>query len=427
MTSWPRPWAARRAPGTLQASVGLSRRERQAHERVGDGTTSPRQVRRFSTWAAWTMPRHRGVRQADRESAGRGGPPSRRALLVAGGLVVVGGGVAVVASRRSATPPTPSPSPSALGSPSVTARRSPMVVTDLGRPLLGVSAGWDLFALADDALVRVQLASGRITRSPLPALGSGPVSLVPARGRLLIHPPDSRPGYVVPDDRPVTDMPPPLNGDGPLLPGPDADHVWVETLPGQMSLVTLAGKPAGLDITVPPYVGPGIADGSGYVLFQGVGGVYRGGRGGLRRVTTGQLMGVGPTGMVTVDCDDRARCGIVLRSRGGRTSVVPALLEPQGPNPGAISPDGTSVAVYAFGQAGDVSVTLVELDNGASHPIDLPLTATGAEGTIVWSPDGRWLFAVNASQQLKVINARTFAVTDLVPGLPSIRQLVVRP
>ena len=42
-----------------------------------------------------------------------------------------------------------------------------------------------------------------------------------------------------------------------------------------------------------------------------------------------------------------------------------------------------------------MSATLVELANGARHPIDLPLTATGAEGTLTWSPDGRWLFAVD--------------------------------
>jgi hypothetical protein len=302
-----------------------------------------------------------------------------------------------------------------------------VAITDVGRPLLGVTAGWDLFALGDDALVRIHLASGRITRSPLPPLGNDAVSLVPARGRLLIHPPDSRPGYVVPDDRPATELPPPLNGSGPLLPGPDADHVWIQTLPGRMSLVTLAGTPAGLDLTIPPYLAPGIADGSGYVLFQGVGGVYRGGRDGLQRVTTGQLIGVGPTGLITVDCDDRARCGIVLRTRDGRTSVVPALLEPPGLNPGAISPDGTSVVVSTFGQGGEVSPTLVKLDNGASQPIEVPLTPTGAEGTIIWSPDSRWLFAVNTLQQLKVINARTLAVADLVPGLPPTHQLVVRP
>jgi hypothetical protein len=342
--------------------------------------------------------------------------------------VVVAGGGAVVATRRSGTSPTPSPSSPGLASPSATAGPSPAVtITDLGRPLLGVTAGWDVFALGDNALVRIHLASGRVTRSPLPPLGYEGVFLVPARGRVLIHPGDSRPGYVVPDDRPAAGMPSPLNGDGPLLPGPDADHVWVQTVTGQMSLVTLTGKPAGLDLAVPPYVGPRVADGTGYVLFEGVGGLYRGGRGGLQRVTTGVLIAVGPTGMITVDCDDRAHCGIVFRSRDGRTRVVPALLGPQGPNLGAISPDGTSVVVYTYGQGGDVSATLVELDNGASHPIELPLTATGAEGTIAWSPDSRWLFAVDASQHLKVINARTLAVADLVAELPRIHQLVVRP
>src|SRR3954453_19173566 len=45
---------------------------------------------------------------------------------------------------------------------------------------------------------------------------------------------------------------------------------------------------------------------------------------GRRRVLAvklGQLIGVGPSGVVTVDCDDRAHCGIVLRTRDGRTSV----------------------------------------------------------------------------------------------------------
>jgi hypothetical protein len=57
----------------------------------------------------------------------------------------------------------------------------------------------------------------------------------------------------------------------------------------------------------------------------------------------------------------------------------------------------------------------------------MSLPATDAEGTIVWSPDGRWLFAVDASQQLRVINPRTLAVAALMPGLLSIRQVVVRP
>jgi hypothetical protein len=363
-------------------------------------------------------------------------PTSRRALLVVGGLVAVAGGLAVTVSRRSGTPPTtpPTPTPSAAvrPSPSGAARPTPspsppMAVTELGHPLLAVTAGWDLFALGDEVLVRIHLASGRITRTALPPLGDGGVSLVPARSRLLIHPPDFRQGYVVPDDRPVTEMPPSMNGAGPMLPGPDPDHVWVQSVAGQMSLVTLSGKLTGLNVTVPLYLGPGMPDGAGYLLFEGVGGVYKGGRAGISRITTGVLVAVGPTGLLTVDCDDRAQCNTTLRGRDGRTSVVPATLQPQGPSPGAISPDGTAVVVYAYGQAGDVSATMVDLDNGATHTIDLPLDPRGAEGTVVWSPDGRWLFVVDSMSQLKVIDARTRAVSDVVPGLPPVGQLVVRP
>jgi hypothetical protein len=366
-------------------------------------------------------------------SARRG--PSRRALLTAGGLTVVAGGFALAASRRGSAPPTasePRPSASVTRSPSVTARPSPspsppVAVTDLGRRLLGVTAGWDLFALGDDVLVRVHPASGRVTRTSLPPLGDGGVSLVPARGRLLIHPPDFRQGYVVVDDRPVTEIPPRLGGDGPLLPGPDPDHVWTQSFPGRMSLVTLTGDAAGLALTVPPYLGTALADGRGYVLFQSVGGVYQGDRDGIRRLTTGGLVAVGPRGIVTVDCDDHGNCSTVLHGHDGRTTIVPAELPVQGgPSGGAISPDGRTLVLYVYGQSGDVSATLVDLGNGATRAVPLSLTPTGEDGTIVWSPDSRWIFAIDALSQLKVIDARTLAVADLVPGLPSLGQLAIR-
>ena len=78
-----------------------------------------------------------------------------------------------MASRRSATPPTPPtppPTQSALASPSTTAQRSPstpVAITDLGRPLLDVTAGWTS-SPGDDALVRIHPATGHIAHSPLP-------------------------------------------------------------------------------------------------------------------------------------------------------------------------------------------------------------------------------------------------------------------
>ncbi|HVN11616.1 MAG TPA: hypothetical protein VMT69_05960, partial [Kineosporiaceae bacterium] len=175
---------------------------------------------------------------------------SRRGLLGVGGLAALAGAWAVASSRASspassaaqsaasspapspgpARPPAPSPSasvrPSATVEPSApTAPRAAVAVTDLGRPLLGATDTWDLFARGEDVVLRIRPASGRITRTALPPLGDADVSLVPARGRVLIHPTDYRQGYLVMDDRPVTEMPPGLDGAGPMLPGPDVDHV----------------------------------------------------------------------------------------------------------------------------------------------------------------------------------------------------------
>jgi hypothetical protein len=194
-----------------------------------------------------------------------------------------------------------------------------------------------------------------------------------------------------------------------------------------MDLVTLTGARAGVTLTVPPYLGTGMADGGGDLLFEGVGGVYRGGRDGIRRLTTGAFVAAGPTGVVTVDCDAKAVCSTVLRGRDGTRSTVPTAPPVQrGPGAGLISPDGKAMLLSSFGDAGSVSATLVDLADGANHTLPLSLPPSGAEGTIVWSPDSRWLFAVDIVWEVKVIDVRTRVVGDLVPGLPSVRQLAVR-
>jgi hypothetical protein len=387
-----------------------------------------------------------GSEPADRgpEPGARTPSLSRRTLLGAGGLVVIAGASALTATRGQASPPraaAPSPPASAPPSPAGTASPTPsapprVAILDVRHPLLGVTAGWDLFALGEDVLLRIHPATGRITRTALPPLGDDAVSLVPARGRLLIHPTDYRQGYVVADDRPVAEMPPALNGAGPMLPGPDQDHVWVQTAWMQadgtgrrrLQLVTLAGDATGATVPVPAYVGGAVPDGAGYVLFEGVGGIYRGSPAGLSRLSGGTLVAVGRPGWLTLDCDEQARCGTILRRRDGRTHAVPVTLGPPVP-PGVLSPDGRMVAVLDVGAGGDPGTThasLVDLTSGARHALGLPLTPTGAEGILAWSPDSRWLFAIDAAAQLRAVDARTRAVTDLVRGLPPVLQLAVR-
>jgi hypothetical protein len=48
------------------------------------------------------------------------------------------------------------------------------------------------------------------------------------------------------------------------------------------------------------------------------------------------------------------------------------------------------------------------------------------DGTIVWSPDSRWLFAATADGSLAAISADTGGVGDLGTVLPPLSQLAIR-
>ncbi len=81
-----------------------------------------------------------------------------------------------VVSRTTPTTPSPRPSmPPLLTDPAPVSPRT----TDLGRPVLGITAGWELFGRGPDSMVRIELAKGRLTRTAVPGLGSsGPVSFL---------------------------------------------------------------------------------------------------------------------------------------------------------------------------------------------------------------------------------------------------------
>jgi hypothetical protein len=141
--------------------------------------------RRAPGWltSGWTHPRNQGSLVAcgrGGKPAGSGGPPSRRALLVGGGLVAVAGGDAVA---RTINPRIPS----------TTAQRSPaptVAITDLGHPLLGMTVGWELFALGDDAghTGSTVVAAGVQRATVLRCVTSIDVRLAPVRaGLFMVH------------------------------------------------------------------------------------------------------------------------------------------------------------------------------------------------------------------------------------------------
>jgi hypothetical protein len=308
-------------------------------------------------------------------------------------------------------------------------------VTNLHHRLLGVTARWELLGWGPSGVVRIQLARGRITQTPIPPLAStGPVSFVVTPTLAIVRPLDFVSGYEVANQRPSRLLPGLLGQGGPLIPGPDPAHLWVvpEGLHhAVMTLVGLDGQPAGASVQLPandPMSVTATTDGRGYALLAGTGGVYDTGPSGLRWVA-GSIAAVGPARWLGVTCQHRTHCRdeVIDTARGTDQRLPgPALRGPAWP-PGVISPDGSQAAVFTAHGDGKTRLSLINLSNGASRGISVPINEQSLEGQMLaWSPDGKWLFAVAAHGRLAVISARTGRVTSLGAALPPLAQIAIR-
>jgi hypothetical protein len=365
------------------------------------------------------------------EEASSGSPPrpSRRAVLGLGGVAVVGAGLTALARRGSSErrPPGPAP-PVADGK---------VVVRDLGRPLAG-GFRLDVFGFTQHEVVRVELATGRITRTGLGGLEHASVDVVPVRGGVLVHSTDDGRGFFVPDDRPPRSTAPAFQRPGPLLPGPDLDHVWVLSEPdpsAPMELVTLDGRvtltgAAGL-VRTTSYPVP---DGGGYPLVLGVTGTYSIGRQGVQRVTTGAVLADGPTGWLVLESDNAGRRGGLLVERGGNRRPV-SFLSPSAPARrgtvvgGTLSPDGRRAALYEGDPARPLRLDLVDLATGAAVPTGVRLIPGAVLRSPRWSPDGRLVVSADDSGRIVAVDAGTGRTGPLVPAnvLPELEDVAIRP
>lgn len=344
-------------------------------------------------------------------------------------LVVAGVGLAVYARTDGRPEPPP-----ASDAPSATSRGAPVpttpVVTDLGRPLFGIEAGWQLYGRGPGVVVRLDLARGRITTTAVPALlSSGPVSFLAGPDRVVVRPLDAVPGYVVPDGGPAVKATNDFDRGGPMLPGPDPASVWVSDEEGRaVFLIRFDGRRTGVALAVPPGVrGFAEPDGAGYPLVAATGGVYSLRPGGVRRITTGELVAVGPAHWLVRECDARLRCGTVLieQRTGARRAVRPGLDE-TAVGDGLISPDGTMAAVRVTAPGDVPRVRLLDLRSGRAVALDLPADPAPLTQRLVWSPDGRWLF-VAAEGHLHAVEAETARIRGLGVALPETDQLALRP
>jgi hypothetical protein len=161
------------------------------------------------------------------------GRRSRATLIVGVAALAAGAGVGLAVSHHARPHP------------------GPVVVISTGHRLLGVTGRWELYAQGSYAVVRIQLAAGRVTITTFPELrSSGPVSFVVGRDWALIRPLDKVPGYLVRADKPARQLSGPLGPGGlVIMPGPEPGQLWSGfglAGAGPMLVRKLDGTPTGM-------------------------------------------------------------------------------------------------------------------------------------------------------------------------------------
>jgi hypothetical protein len=305
-------------------------------------------------------------------------------------------------------------------------------VTDLGRPLLPVPGDWELFGQGPGVVVRLELGRGRVTRTSVPEVGSSrPIFFVVGQDRALVHPMDLVPGYVVRDGKPAAQLPPALDQAASVFPGPDPQHVWAETETGTtwaLSLLTLDGRPGGIQVPIPKDATVQASDRAGNVVMFGIGGMYNLRGDGMHRITSGTLLAVGPTRWLTLECDESYHCESVVIDRVTETRrTLNTSLDSYEQNAGAISPDGRTAALLQPNGLGSSNVHLLDLVTGADRLTGVTTSSDQTLGgrTFVWSPDSRWLFVTNGAGRVLAINPAGQA-TPLAVHVGTVGQLALR-
>lgn len=317
---------------------------------------------------------------------------------------------------------------------------SPVAVTDVGHPILGVHAPWQLFGFDGHAVVAVDFARGRIVRTTIPRLeGDGIVSLVAGRGEALVRPLDNVPGYVVPDGGPARPLTGVLANGGTLLPGPTPAEQWLDENTGSVVLVGRgqAERPQLAERALQsPHSQTITSDGRGGLLLVDASGiVYDVSAGLLRSVGPDLILAVGPRDWLGV------RCGIgsgpcrevVISAATGAERVLPGLAVTADPwpwqaLPGSVSPDGTTAAVVVPGRSqSEARLELVSMRSGAAMRVAIAVPPGSASQSLAWSPDSRWLFVVAARGALAAVDGRTGERQRVNFGVSGLRQIIIRP
>ena len=362
-------------------------------------------------------------------------PRRRRLAGLAAALMAVVVAGAVETSRddyadqagRYTAPPSTAPQPTR-------APLEPPVV--MPGPTLPGAGSWEVYGRGEAEVVRLELGSGRITRTPVPQLAtSGPVTFLATRTGVLARPVRAVPGYQVPDGEPARRLPHELGEGGLILPGPERDQVWITSTSryssrSEMLLASLSSGWVRIQASLPAYTyGSVHPDGAGSYYVGSTGGAYLRVPGGYRRISMGTVLAASRQSWLTAECDQRLRCRHLLVDRRSGTRREVRLL----PSFDAVltlvslSPDSRYAAVaYRMGTQSP-ALHLIDLRNGADREVAARFDSVLAEESLVWSPTGDHLAAIGREGRLVVIAPATAEIVSLDADVPPISQLAAKP
>lgn len=340
------------------------------------------------------------------------------------------------APTTSGTPPVTGTGPTETTG---TAAPTPQV-TRLSHPILGIVAGWELFAVTDDGLVRMEPAAGRLTltRYPEPLGDQGSLQLIVGQDAALAMVQGGElSGVLVPDGEPARPLPKELTVEPIPIPGPKPGQWWVTGRPGSVTvggwtarLMTADGRVAGNTLSVPsgPQNGSWLPDGRGGLLYLVPDGIYRIGPDGASRISAGTLLGGAGGYLLMADCDERLQCGrTVIDLDTGDRQPVPGTGIPDGYWITDMSGDGAlAVAVPQSMSTSQTPILLAELRTGKTRAVRTSIDTTGWP-SVALSPDHAWLFVIGEDRKLRAFDTATGAEHPLGLDLPPVRAIAIRP
>jgi hypothetical protein len=152
-------------------------------------------------------------------------------------------------------------------------------------------------------------------------------------------------------------------------------------------------------------------------------------RPGLLRQVGAQLVAVGPTTWLGMNCDSGPCRDVAISAVTGNSRALPGApvtLTPWSSTLGAVAPDGRTAAVIVPRGDEPGTLELVSLITGSQTRVAVPVNGAWSS-QLAWAPDSTWLFVITARGGLDAVNPRTGRAQSLGLGLSGLTQIAIRP